>query len=590
MRTILILSFVIVTNCVFAQLNPPRVYEQNKTLTYSELINAYKKLADESGKAQLISYGKTDVGLPLHLFVICGYKEFNPKVLRQDNMRIVLINNGIHPGEPAGIEASLQLAAQLLSKDDPIIEVLKNTVVCIIPAYNIGGMLNRSAYNRANQNGPEECGFRGNARNIDLNRDYIICQTENAQSFTEIFHKWKPDVFLETHTTDGSDHQNTLTLVTTAHQDLPPALGEYLDKTMRPALYKQMEQESNYLMCPYVHVWRKPPDDGFQQFLETPRFSTGYTSLFNTLSFMTENHIFKPFEDRVLSCLDFMHCLLNYTSVHANEIAALRIQANEQLKDQKDFVLNWKIDSSKYEMITFKGYEASYPPSKLTGQPLLKYNREKPYTKQIKYFNYFEPELSVKAPKYYVIPQAWKEAIKRLSWNTVDMKRLTEDIKLEVEMYYIDDYKTYTSPYNGHYPHYDIKTVKKAMQVQFYKGDYVIPVKGKEKYYILNVLEPAAPDSYFSWNLFDEILQSREYFSPFIFEERALQILNTTPGLKEKLNLAIKADPTMAKDTYKQMQLIYRNSPYFENTYMRYPVGRITKKTELPVVNEKDYK
>lgn len=566
-----------------AQPNPPKVYKQNKTLTYSELINAYKKIADASAKAQLFEYGKTDIGQPLHLLVISEYKEFDPKVLRKDNMRIVLINNGIHPGEPAGMEASLQLAAQLLSKDSDISKVLKNTVVCIIPAYNIGGMLNRSAFNRANQNGPEACGFRGNARNMDLNRDYMICETENAQTFTEIFHKWKPDVFLETHTTDGSDHQYTISLITTAHQDLPPTMSSYLDKEMRPALFKKMEEKSPYKMVPYVHVWRKPPDDGFQQIFESPMMSTGYTSLFNVFSFMTENHIFKPFEDRVNSCIDFMHCLLEYTSENSDKIKQIREAANQELKDQNNFVLKWKIDSSKYEMLNFQGYEATYPPSKLTGEPLLHYNRNKPYTKDIKYFNHFNPAITKKAPEYYIIPQAWKQTISRLKRNHVKMDKLNQDISLDVDMYYIDDYKTFETPFNGHYRHYDIATSTKKMKVTYYKGDYVVPVKGKEKYYIMYALEPEADESFFAWNLFDEILQSREYFSPFIFEEKALAMLDTIPELKAKLNEAIGKDASMAKNAYKQMLFIYQNSPYFEVTFKRYPVGRIYEKMELPI-------
>ncbi len=574
----------------YSQFNPPKVYLQNKTLTYDQLIAEYQKLADASPKAQLIKYGKTDSGKPLHLFVISNFKEFNPKILHKDNMRIVLINNGIHPGEPAGMEASLQLAADLLGKRDSIAEILKNTVVCIIPAYNIGGMLNRSPYNRANQDGPEECGFRGNARNIDLNRDFIACQTENAKAFTKIFQEWKPDIFLETHTTDGSDHQNTMTLITTMYEDLPPVLGNYLHKTMEPALFSLMKQNSKYLMCPYVNVWRKTPDEGYPQFEDIPRYSTGYTSLFNTLSFITENHIFKSFQDRVESCRDFMHCLLQYTSDHSAEIADYIDQADQYLKKQNEFVLQWKIDSSKYDMISFNGFEASYPPSKLTGQPLLHYNREKPYTKKIKYYDYYNPVYTVKAPEYYIVPQAWKEAVKRLAWNKADMKRLSADVSVEAEMYYIDEYKTSDEPYNGHYLHNNVTVKPTVINVNFSKGDYVVSVKGRESDYIIQALEPEAPDSYFAWNMFDEILQSREYFSPFIFEDRAMQILDTTPGLKEKLKEQIELDSTLQKDTYRQMQFIYRNSPYFEKTYMRYPVARINAKIELPVVSEKEYK
>lgn len=584
MRFLLLLPLLTIMLNGFAQLNPPKSYEQNKTLTYHELISEYKKIAETSAKAELFEYGKTDVGLPLHLLVVCGHKEFDPKVLRQDGMRIVLINNNIHPGEPAGAEASLQLAARLLDKNDTISKVLKNTVVCIIPAYNIGGMLNRSPYNRANQDGPESCGFRGNARNLDLNRDFVALQSKNAQAFTKIFLKWKPDVFIDTHTTDGSDHQNTMTLITTAHEDLPPSLGKFIHKKMRPELYKMMEQKSKFLMSPYVTVWGKAPDkDGFSAGVEEPRYSTGYTSLYNVLSFMTETHIFKPFADRVNAQIDFISCLLSFTSSNAKEIGVLRDKAKEELKKQNEFPLVWAIDSSKHEMLTFNGYEAGYKPSKLTGEPLLFYDRSKPYTKQIKFYTTSEAKVTVKAPKYYVVPQAWSQAVKRLEWNKVGMKRLEKDVVLDVEMYYIEDFKTKESAFNGNYIHSDVKVRTENMKVQFYKGDYVVPVKGSEKHFIIQALEPQAPDSYFAWNMFDEILQSREYFSPFIFEDRAVQILDTTPGLKEKLELAIQKDPALAKNTYEQMKFIYMNSPYFEKTYMRYPVGRINEKVELPL-------
>lgn len=584
MRIALFLSLITIAQLSFTQIKPLKVYEQNKTLTYNELIAEYQKIADASPKATLLEYGETDIGMPLHLLVICGHKEFNPKTLRQDGMRIVLINNNIHPGEPAGAEASLQIAAKLLGKNDTISKILKNTVVCIIPTYNIGGMLNRSPFNRANQDGPESCGFRGNARNLDLNRDFVALQSENAKAFAKIFLKWKPDVFLDTHTTDGSDHQNTITLITTASQDLPPSMGSYIEKKMKPELYKTMEQKSKFLMSPYVTVWGKAPDkDGFTAGVEEPRYSTGYTSLFNSLSFMTETHIFKPFEDRVNAQIDFISCLLSFTSNNAKEIGEIREKAKNELKKQDEFPLIWKIDSSKFEMLTFNGYEAGYKPSKLTGEPLLYYDRTKPYTKEIKYYTTSTAKVSIKAPKYYIVPQAWKEAVKRLEWNKVDMKKLSEDIVLDVEMYYIEEYDTKPTPFNGNYLHENVSVSTKNMKVQFYKGDYVIPVKGIEKHFIIQALEPQAPDSYFAWNMFDEILQSREYFSPFIFEERAMQILDTTPGLKEKLELAIQNDPPLAKNTYEQMKFIYRNSPYFEKTYMRYPIGRINEKMELPM-------
>jgi hypothetical protein len=569
------ITLLLIITTFGAMAQPKQLYKQNKTYDYYSLIDTYKSLDKQFQNAKLLEYGKTDAGKPLHLFVIDAARDFSVEKARGNGKAVVFINNGIHPGEPAGIDASVDLAWELLSNKEQYSTLLNEMVICIVPVYNIGGMLNRSPYNRANQYGPEECGFRGNARNIDLNRDYIICQTANARSLVKMIREWDPDVFLETHTTDGSDHQQTITLITTAHQDLPKPMGEYIDETMRPALYKAMKEKSKYKMCPYVHVWRKPPDDGFQQFLEMPRFSTGYVSLFNSFAFMTENHIFKKYEDRVLSCKDFMHCLLDFTYQHKADIISVRHKANLAMENVNSIPLHWQIDSSKYDLIDFYGYTASYPPSKLTGQPLLKYDRKQPYNKKVKYFNHFNPKTKVELPDFYIIPQAYGEVIDRLKINGVKMRQLQTDSLIEAAMYYIDDFESYNTAYNGHYPHFNITVHEEQMPVKYYAGDYIVQVTPQYKQYLAFALEPQSDDSFFAWNLFDEILQSREYFSPFIFEERAIQILDTTSGLKEKLQQKIKENPSWQTNTYLQMRFIYQNSPYFEKTYKRYPVGRV---------------
>jgi len=255
-------------------------YIHNKSNTWEEAIRFYTALDKEYNNASLLTYGITDSGKPLNLFVIAGDSDFDPASVKSKNKAIILINNGIHPGEPDGIDASMKLAEELLANPASK-KLLEHVVVCIIPVFNIDGSLIRGCCSRANQDGPEEYGFRGNYQNLDLNRDFIKCDAQNTVSFHQIFREWDPDVFIDTHVSDGADYSYTMTLIATQHDKLEKVCGEYLQKKFLPEIYRSMEQTKNAI-CPYVNTKTEIPDDGIIEFLETPRFASGYTALFNT--------------------------------------------------------------------------------------------------------------------------------------------------------------------------------------------------------------------------------------------------------------------------------------------------------------------
>ena len=173
----------------------PTVFEKSngtKTPTYFEAIDWWQKLDAQSGKIKMLAMGMTDAGYPLHLVVVANNGDHNFENIRKNNKRVILVNNGIHPGEPDGIDASMLLARDIVTNK---IKLPDNIVLAIIPVYNIGGCLNRSADYRIDQNGPEEFGFRGNSQNLDLNRDFIKSDSKEAKAFAEIFHLTDPDVF-----------------------------------------------------------------------------------------------------------------------------------------------------------------------------------------------------------------------------------------------------------------------------------------------------------------------------------------------------------------------------------------------------------
>lgn len=553
-------------------------YQDNISITYPQAIAAYRQLDKKYSQAKLLTYGLTDFGEPLHLFVISKSRIFNPETLRNKGFRVVLVSNGIHPGEPCGIDASIKLASNILSKKDGLWNLMDSTVLCIIPVYNIGGAHDRSPFNRANQNGPEEQGFRANARNLDLNRDYAPMDSRNAKSFAQIFHHWKPNILIDTHTTNGADYQYVMTLIPSHPQELPPMLGCYYNDVMEPFLYKAMAT-TGFEMIPYVSPMGETPESGLQQYYNTPRYTTGYGRVFNTITLMTEAHMFKPFRDRVLATYEFIKSTLDFTKANGSKLNQLKKDADSYTATKKEFVLQWELDTTRIESIAFKGYEAEIIDSKFTGGKRLWYNRNKPFTKDIPYYRHYNPTLSITVPEFYYIPQAWQQAINRLKINNVTLHRFVKDTIIEVEAYYIVDYKTGNRPYNGHYLHSDIQVRKENQQLKFYKGDYFIQTNQRENQYIVEMLEPQAEDSFFAWNFFDSILQRKEYFSPYVFEDYAFEFLNSNPNLKREFEEKKKSDKSFAANSYAQLSFIYQRSPYFEKSFMRYPIYRSCSKS-----------
>jgi hypothetical protein len=559
-----------------AQLTPFELSkDKNYTAAYSEIIAYYQKLSREYPQMKLINYGITDVGKPLTLVVLSRDRIFDPRLIKKQHKRVLLINNGIHPGEPEGIDASMMFARDLLKKK----ALPKDIVICMIAVYNIDGCLNRGQ-SRINQNGPRAYGFRGNYRNLDLNRDFIKADSKNALAFEQILNTWNPEIFLDNHTSDGADYQYVMTLIETQKDKQNPILADYTTKTLSPELYKRMKI-SGYEMTPYVESEDKSPDSGIVSFLETPRFATGYTSQHNIISYITETHMLKPFDKRVYATYDFMQALVDIFEHDAKLIGQLKHKADEQVSQQQTFALNWDVDKDHYDTLTFKGYTAGYKTSGVSGLQRLYYDRSKPYTKTIKYYDNYKATATVDKPLAYIIPQAWGKIIDLYKLNNVAMRRLAHDTTLDLQMYYIGDYKTPQRPYEGHYLHSNVKLNPVDMPVKFYAGDYVVYTNQLLNRYIVETLEPQGVDSFFAWNFFDSVLGEKEYFSDYVFEDVAADLLKKDPELRKKLDDEKLKDTKLANSAGAQLNFVYRNSPYFEKTYLRYPVGRLLTNTKL---------
>ena len=551
-------------------------YQNNETVTWQEAVDMYQWLDEKYEDARLLEVGRTDAGRPLHLFVIDRGHHFSPEQIRESGKNILFINNGIHPGEPCGVDASLKLAKDLLSGEDSFATYLDNTVIAIVPIFNVGGALMRGSFHRANQNGPKEHGFRGNARNLDLNRDFIKLDSKNTRSLVPLLRQWEPDIFVDTHTSNGADYPYTITLINSHTQRLEPSQAHFMDSTLLPFLFKGMET-SPYLMSPYVWSARQSPDNGILAFMDYPRYTSGYASLFNTFAFTVETHMFKAFEDRVLSTWHFLRETLRFSGIYGQELAAVKQQAWKEKMQRDEFVLQWTLDKTRYTSINFKGYLVKKKLSKVSGQQQYYYDRNDSWEKEIPYYKFFKPTISASVPDYYILPSAWTEVVERLQLNGVEMEQFKGDSLMEANIYYIESYETVEQPYNGHYRHFDVETRSVREEVQVLRGDWIIPTRQPAIEYLVQTLEPKGYDSFFSWNFFDEILFRNEYFSPYIFDETAEKLLKDDPQLKKAFLEMKKEDPEFALNSYAQLRFIYERSPWSEASYMRYPVYRLNR-------------
>ncbi|MFD2365350.1 M14 family zinc carboxypeptidase [Pseudoduganella sp. GCM10020061] len=543
---------------------------RNQTTTHAECIAFYEELARRFPNVLRFDVvGTSDAGIPIHAGVVTADGVFDRQEIKRAGRPVFFNNNGIHPGEPEGVDACMALVRDFCL-DPQRLAALGRTVFLFVPLYNVDGSHNRANTSRVNQDGPEQFGFRGNARHLDLNRDFVKCDSLTAQVFNKLFTAWDPDVMVDTHTSNGADYTYTMTLIHTQADKLGGALGAFLRDDMLPALFADMEQRG-WPMCPYVNPVKDCPDHGIAEFLETPRFSTGYAALHHTIGFMPETHMLKPFADRYESMRALVESALAFTVANADRIQVLRRAAKTEAR--AEWPVHWVMDEANPGKFRFKGYAAKYSPSRLGNYTRLSYDRNEPWERDIDYFNRFEADVTVRAPRAYVLPQAWREVAERLQWNGVKMERLTED-KLEAVQYYsVCGVTSRPNAYEGHMFHDDVQLEARCGTMQLKAGDWWIPLDQENARYAVETLEPQAHDSFFRWGFFNGVLEKKEAYSDYVFEDHAEELLRTEPELAAAFDKWKAANPDKLSDQTAVLDFIFLNCQrWAEPECRRYPV------------------
>lgn len=546
------------------------------TANYEESIAYFKQLADYSEYAEMKEFGISPQGRKLYYLVVSKNKLFSPEEIREKNLPVVFVQNGIHSGEIEGKDACMLMLREILVEKTKI-EMIENTILVIIPILNVDGHERSSRYNRINQNGPEEMGWRTTSQNYNLNRDYMKADAPEMQAWLKLYNSWLPEIFIDTHTTDGLDYQYTITYLVSNHINVPPVIKRIVDEKLLPAFTKSVEEEG-FLIAPYVWTRGREVEKGIVDWIPGPRFSNGYAEIQNRIGLLIETHMLKPYKERVYSTKALIEGVIKNVNENSDEFVSVMNEADEYIinryrNNRDSLTLSYDLSDEKYVDFLFKAVKLEYDSSYITGSKVRRYTGE-PYDAVVPFYNEFNPKVKAALPEAYVIPKEYSEIAERLKLHGVKVTALTEDDEMTVEKISFTNVKFGNRPYENRFiPSF--KYISSEEKVKVSAGSYLVIPDNKNIKVIANLLEPDGEDSFIKWGMLNQIFERKEYFEDYSMEPIAQQMLIDNPKLKEEFEKLLTEDKEFAQSPYRRLQFFYERSPYSDEKQNVYPILRV---------------
>jgi hypothetical protein len=489
---------------------------------------------------------------------------------------VVLVQAGIHSGEIEGKDAGLMLLRDIaVTKKFP--ELLDHVTVLFIPILNVDGHERFGPYNRINQNGPIEMGWRTTANGLNLNRDHLKADTGEMRAWLRLFNEWLPDFFLDSHTTDGADYQYVITYIADIFGNMVPGLTQWT----RDVYVRNMERtmaEAGYPLSPYVLLVEWPnPRSGIAAWVSTPRFAQGYASMQNRPGVLIESHMLKEYSERVSGTYEMIKQTLELLDRERKGLREAITGADaytaSPLFREQPFPLRFSVDRSESVMIDFEGVAYESVKSDLTGGMWYQFSGT-PETFEIPYFSKQKILATAELPEAYIIPPEWASVIERLDLHGIELKRLDSPATLEVHTYRFTNQKWQEDPYEGRHPmRFDIEPIVEKRA--FPAGSVVVDMNQRRSQVAAHILEPLGPDSYVQWGFFDAVCEQKEYTDSYVMEKMAREMLEKDEGLRKAFEEKKASDPEFAKHPGRIINWFYQHTPYWDTRKDLYPVGKI---------------
>lgn len=550
------------------------------TADYDETIRFCKQLEAGTRWIQYLTFGKSGQGRDLPLLVVSSDRAFTPEAARATGKPIVLIQNGIHAGEIEGKDATLALVRDLavLRKRT---DLLDHVILLVVPILSVDAHERKSRYNRINQNGPEEMGFRTNPTGLNLNRDYVKLETPEMRALIgNVFTKWWPHLLVDDHTTDGADYRFDLTYGFQHGAGVPAAIDRWLGDDFERRVIPRVESLGHHV-APYLEFRSgKHPEGGFYFGNYPPRFSHAYAVLQNRPGILVETHSLKTYGQRVHATYDLLVALLEeidarpqalLDAVKASEAAT--VARGTATGADRDVVLASDTTSTPTPVpFTFEGWATTWEKSDITGGVVPRYRHE-PVDLAVPMLRETHPTLTVRAPAGYVVPQEWTVCRDRFDLHGVRYRRFVQPWTDSVEVERVLE----SNNRNLSEGHRETRVTKLALEhrlVTARPGDLWVPMDQRAATVAVHLLEAQAPDGLLDWNFFDTIFERKEYSEDYVMEPYARKMLIGDPALARAYIAQVAADTAFARDPRARLDWLFRRSPWADSWQNVSPVFR----------------
>ena len=567
------------------------------TPRYDETMAYIRRVAAAAPKQVKVEvFGKTGAGRDLIDVVVSRDGIFDPQALHRASRPVLLIQNAIHAGEMDGKDSCLALLRDMVITKSQA-KLLDRAVVVIIPIYNADGHERFGPYNRINQNGPEEMGWRVNAINLNLNRDYMKAEAPETRAWLKLWNRWLPDFFVDDHVTDGADYQYDVTFGLSDHAGNDPRLNEWQEKTVAPYLEKEVAAAGHE---PGPLIFLKDDSDptkGIERFPSLPRFADGYVVLQNRPGMLVEMHMLKDYKTRVTGNYEILRALLEVMNRDAETLVRLNREADEavvvagkRFDPSSRFPLR-EVPSKETVPFLYRTFNYTRELSGVSGQVWMKYTHE-PLDLTIPRPARLETILAVAPPRAYIVPAQWTRVIEVLEAQGLQLWRTAATWSGEVETYRCTQLKWNEKTFEGHHVMFSPDFAAQPFtgrcspvheKLSFPAGSVVVPMDQRAAKVAVEWLQPEAPDSAVAWGYFDAIFEQKEFGEAYVLEQLAREMMAKDPKLREEFEQRVATDKQFAADSSARLNFFCQRSPWWDRELGLYPVGRVTTLEGLPL-------
>ncbi|MCI0447102.1 M14 family metallopeptidase [bacterium] len=559
-----------------------------ETSRYDETVDYCKKLMAASPWIHYTTFGKSPEGRDLPLVIASREQLFTSEAARKGNHFVVLIINSIHAGEIAGKDASLMLLREM-AITKKLESLLQNVIVMVVPIFNVDGHERFGPYNRINQSGPKEMGWRTSSQNLNLNRDFMKADQPEMQAMLKLYTQWLPEFMLDNHISDGADFQYDILYIVQKEPVLVSPLFQYWQEKLEPKLVSDLTK-SGHITGPYFEMINdKDPKAGIEMSFASPRFSDGYTTYQNRLGMTAETHSLKPYETQVRANYDLMISLLRELNNSGTNLKQSELKMDDETialgnsyDPNRKFPIRFDLNKEKKESMLWHGVEYQIESSPISGAKKIVYGK-KPQDITIPVFKTVEVVESVATPLAYLIPPQWTEVIDRLQFHNIAIARTSAPFSGKFETYRFHNTKWPEEPFEGRFsPTYE--ATKVVEQRDFLEGSVLVRLNQRNNRVILGLLEPQSTDSFVAWGFFNAIFEQKEDAEAYILEDLAGKMLKENPELRTEFEQKIKSDSKFASDPLARLRFFYVRSPFWDTRKDAYPIVRITDDTQLKAI------